>query len=196
MSYRPKIKQRALELIQEGYSSGAVINALMQEFPKELKHPDERTIRRWRRAVLEQKKEMKLEPIVLNRIQEHFEHLTNIVLALLSNPLNLDGVRENPSTEAPFDMFKYTLWEGDSGIGITHEQLSSMLQESIERADYIFGEWDFQCLILHLMAESPEIESKGFYKIAAENPYELIETLRILARRKTFKGTCPVCKDW
>lgn len=27
-------------------------------------------------------------------------------------------------------------------------------------------------------------------------PYKLINILRRLAARKTFKGTCPVCKDW
>jgi hypothetical protein len=196
MSYRPEIKQRALELIQEGYSPGKAADALSKEFPKELKHPDERTIRRWRKALLEQQKEMKLEPIVLSRMEEHFEHLADIVWAVLSNPYNLDGVKENPSRGTPFDIFKYTLWESGSGQGITHGQLSSMLGENIDRVDYVFAEFDFYCLILHLRAESPEIEAKGFYTVATENPYELIDTLRILARRKTFKGTCPVCQDW
>lgn len=28
------------------------------------------------------------------------------------------------------------------------------------------------------------------------DPFELIQILRVLVRRRTFKGTCDLCKDW
>jgi len=48
MAYQPRIKQRALELIQEGYALEKVANILSKEFKDELKTPCERTIGRWR----------------------------------------------------------------------------------------------------------------------------------------------------
>jgi hypothetical protein len=41
-----------------------------------------------------------------------------------------------------------------------------------------------------------ELKTKGFWDIVKEQPYELIEILITLTERKTFKGTCPVCRDW
>ncbi len=49
----------------------------------------------------------------------------------------------------------------------------------------------------HLKSELPEeLKTELFYIVVEKQPYLLIETLRLLAARKTFKGTCPVCKDW
>jgi hypothetical protein len=49
----------------------------------------------------------------------------------------------------------------------------------------------------HLEAEYVEIKTKELNKVVAENPYELIEILRILIQKRVFdKGTCPVCKEW
>ena len=45
----------------------------------------------------------------------------------------------------------------------------------------------------HFESENPEFESKGFIELIEEQEYTVIETLRLLASRKTFKGTCPGC---
>ena len=49
----------------------------------------------------------------------------------------------------------------------------------------------------HLKSELPEeLKTELFYKIIEQQPYETIETLRLLAERKIFNGVCSVCRDW
>ena len=50
MGYPDIIKNRAIELSKERGSARNVLEALGREFPEELRYPDERTIRRWRKA--------------------------------------------------------------------------------------------------------------------------------------------------
>lgn len=130
--------------------------------------------------------------IATKRLEEHFDRLANMVKILLEN--GLDTVTKNdPSVSA----FPYTLWSGQSGMSIPHELLSSYLQKNIDQLYLEYEDFDLPDFMCHLEAEHIEIKSKGLRKVVAENPYELIEVLRVLVRRKTFnKGTCPVCKDW
>ena len=79
---------------------------------------------------------------------------------------------------------------------MTRHQLCGSLVANFDIACRKFSPFDVDCLISHIEAEYPEIESDNLSTIMRDNPFELIEILGILARRKTFKGTCPVCKDW
>jgi len=129
--------------------------------------------------------------IITKRLEEHFDHLANMVNILLAN--GLETITKNdPSVSA----FPYTLWSGQAGIAIPHELLSSYLQQNIDQLYLEYNDSDLPDFMCHLEAEHTEIKSKGLRKVVAENPYELIDILRVLASRKTFKGTCPVCKDW
>ena len=47
MAYHPKIKQRVLALIQEGYVAEKVADILSRELKNEPKSPCDKTIRRW-----------------------------------------------------------------------------------------------------------------------------------------------------
>ena len=95
---------------------------------------------------------------------------------------------------------EYTIFykSDDAPYELTNEQLSVQLQQNIEFTVHEYTEWFFyKCFLPHLVSELPEdIRTKGFGDIVKEQPYQLIETLRLLAERKTFKGTCPTCKDW
>lgn len=130
--------------------------------------------------------------IATKRLEEHFDRLANMVNILLEN--GLEAITKNdPSVSA----FPYTLWSGQSGMAIPHELLSSYLQKNIDQLFLEYIDSDLQNFMCHLEAEYTEIKSKGLRKVVAENPYELIEILRVLVRRGTFnKGTCPVCEDW
>jgi len=139
-------------------------------------------------------KQYKLSPFILESRKEHFNYLADIVNELLSN--GLDGVTKNPNNREQGDLFEYTIWSRDSGLGIPRQLLHSMLQGNIDRAASKYIDLDLECLISHLKAEYPDIQSKGFRKVVADNPYELIDILRLLVRKKIFKGICPVCKDW
>jgi hypothetical protein len=80
---------------------------------------------------------------------------------------------------------------------LTKEQLASHLNSNMAAISKD-RDWFFRhCFIPHLKSElSKELNTEPFFKVVEEQPYELIEILRVLEARKMFKGTCPVCKDW
>ena len=41
-----------------------------------------------------------------------------------------------------------------------------------------------------------EAEYGDFYELLRQSPGKLVNAIRVLAQRKTFKGTCPVCEEW
>ena len=148
------------------------------------------------KKVLQIQLEKEIDPIIVQRRKDHSDHLADIAKGLLSG--NLDNIEaKSTKTGDQYNIFEYIFWEGGAGQVITRKQLSDMMERNIE----LFYEqpndtYDLDCFLHHLVAEYPEVQSKGFNNFAKENPYELVEILRLLARRKTFKGTCPVCKDW
>ena len=129
---------------------------------------------------------------------EHFAQLASIAERLLIN--GLDNVSCPGWTTNRSRQVKYLLPNENAASGydeITKEQLASHLDSNVAaiRKD---RDWFFRhCFVPHLKSELPEeLKTELFHGIIEEQPYELIEVLRILAARKTFKGTCPVCKDW
>lgn len=181
----------------ERMSDSAILEEMQDtEFPLRTKRFIKRRRKEFSAAkrVLEIQIQKESDPITAKRKEEHFDRLADITAQLLAN--NLENVEETPSQKDPTDPFKYTIWDGGAGVGITHDLLVSGLRGNIERTQHQFSDWDFGYFLYHLAAEIPEIESRGFSSVVEEKPYKLIETLRVLVRRKTFKGTCPVCKDW
>jgi len=149
--------------------------------------------------VPEDQEYIQFDPTVAKRRAEHFDHLADIATAFLIN--EIDTVMPSINTVMPriirgdeYGRPKYTI--GEQEVEVSNFELSLSLQANIQSVLSQFSPWDLTCLIYHLKAESPEIESKGFADVVRENPYELIDTLRVLAHRRTFKGTCPVCEDW
>lgn len=123
---------------------------------------------------------------------EHFDRLSQMVSALLAN--GLDTITKN---DPNLYTHPYTLWSGQSGMSIPHELLSSKLQQNIDQLFLEYQEFDLRNFMCHLEAEHTEIKTRGLSKVVVENPYELIEILRVLVRRRTYnRGTCSVCKDW
>jgi excisionase family DNA binding protein len=145
--------------------------------------------------ILQKRTHKEVSPVIAKRMEQHFDHLADITKALLSG--NLDNVTvKSTKTGDQFDIFEYILWEGGAGQSITRKQLSDMLERNIESlSEQPDGAYDLTCFISHLAAEYPDVISKGLDSTVEENPYELIDILRLLVKRKTFKGTCPVCKD-
>jgi len=193
-------------LILQGYDDADIIEEYSQLYVAgTLMYPyrtDKRFVRECRKElevaaeVLKEHVKKQVDPIIIQRRKDHFDHLADIAQGLLSG--NLDNVTAK-STKAgdQFDIFEYTIWEGGARQGITRKQLSDMMDRNVELYyEQPNDTYDLDYFLHHLIAEYPEVESKGFNNFAKENPYELVDILRLLARRKTFKGTCPVCKDW
>ncbi len=142
----------------------------------------------------------KTDPLIIKARERHFADLADAISYLLHNNVHRVWLREGTNqTNQP----EYEIYEGfDSpGYPIARKQLSSMLDTNIEMLRSQKGESIlYEQLVPHLNAEIPEIvtdiEPRGFLNTIRNNPYELIDYLRILESRKTFKGTCPVCEDW
>lgn len=208
MAFPEQIKQRAIEL-SRGRSAREVLRLLDREFPDELSLPDERTIRRWRKAepaIHVDEEQERIKSSVSENWREHNEQLAGVANMLLAN--DLDRVIEGgtftriASSGEPIEtrQVDYTLISGtdNAPYELTNEQLSNQLVQNIELTVHEYTEWFFyECFLPHLISELPEeLKTKGFWDIVKEQPYQLIEVLRLVAARKTFKGTCPVCKDW
>ena len=181
MAYPDNIKQRAIEL-SESASAAWALKKLQKEFP-ETYMLNERTIRRWRKA----------KPIISKPLQTHFRELGNIVDFLWSEGLHRVVAKDTKRGDQ-FDIFEYVFEEG--GQAFTRENLSKMVFTTWDYAGAAYGSWKLECLLWHIKAERPDIESKGFADFVKENPYQFVETLGVLVRRKTLEGTCPICKEW
>ena len=207
MAFSEQIKQRAIEL-SRGRSAREVRRLLDREFPDELSLPDERTIRRWREAepvIHFNQEQERTHSSVSENLKEHNEQLAGVANMLLANDLDrvIEGVTITSITASgePKEsrQVEYIITNGSNydspPYDLTKEQLSVQLEQNIDFAIHEYTDWFFyQCFLPHLRSElSEELKSKGFWDIVKEHPYQLIETLRVLAARKTFKGTCPVC---
>ena len=167
------MRQRAIELY-EGCSAAQVLKLLQKEF-SEASSLDERTIRRWRN-----KKQLK----------EHFENMADIAASLLSG---WDVTKNTPRGDQ-FDIFQYSIIVDDSGWGVTHKQLGSYVLANIETVSGQYWDSGWKFFEVHLSAELHEIEPKGLRDFASVNPYELIETLKVLAKTQILKGKCLACQ--
>jgi hypothetical protein len=148
------------------------------------------------KRVLQVQLQKEVAPLLLKRREEHFSKLAEVVDDLLANDLN--SVSRGWSTTRVAGQHTNILTK-EKRIGdyydLTNEQLSTRLKENYVLAEHKYERWFIHdCLLPHLKSEFPEeLKSKAFLDIAKEHPYELIQILRIIAAKKTFKGTCPAC---
>ena len=201
MAYPEHIKRRAIEL-SEGRSDGAILRLLEREFPEEVVSLNVRTISRWRRHKSEILAQASGHITGEQGIgspeswQEHRARLAGVADKLLANDLK----RVIRSVEPTGDI-KYLLYdesETDIRERLTDDDLSVRLEENLLTVYRDYTDWFYKnCFIPHLFAEwSEDVQTKMSRALLYDEPYLLIETLRLLAERKTFKGSCPVCKDW
>lgn len=140
----------------------------------------------------------KVDPIIVKRREEHLADLADMTKSLLAN--GLDSVSRPGWTTDKSRQVKYLLPNQNAASGYdeaTREHLASRLNSNIatilKERDWFFRD----CFMPHLKSELPEeLTAQPFFEVVEEQPYELIEILRVLAAKKTFKGTCPACPDW
>jgi transcriptional regulator with XRE-family HTH domain len=147
----------------------------------------------------EQPVSSQIDPIIVKRREEHFTDLASVAKTLLTN--GLDSVSPHLWGANRSRQVTYLLRNENAASGcdeITKEQLASRLDDNIAPAIRQHGDWFFRnCFVPHLKSELPEeLNTELLFHIVEKHPFKLIETLRMLAARKIFKGTCPVCKDW
>jgi len=134
----------------------------------------------------------------VKRREEHFAELAGIAKSLLTTN-NLISVSCPGWTTNRSRQVKYVIQNENAASGydeITKEQLASHLNSNMAAISKD-RDWFFRyCFVPHLRSELPdELTTELLFNVVERQPYQLVETLRLLAARKTFKGTCPVCKD-
>jgi len=146
------------------------------------------------KRVLREHIEREADPIVAKNREEHFEFLAKLAGALLG--YSVDDVH---------DLSKYDASSGRHPLGSLTGDVSEMEEPLVNQEIWsnwvlrweVYDVWDFECLDSHLKAEYPEVVAEGGLEgILYGDPYRLADILRIVVRRKTFKGTCPVCESW
>ncbi|MDD5510305.1 MAG: hypothetical protein PHI12_05815 [Dehalococcoidales bacterium] len=183
IKYPAAVRKRAIEIAPTCRSAANVIDALSDEYGADQVPMDERTIRRWL-----QNQNVRY----LRNLDEHFAQMTDIANILLEEDVGKVIVRGDSEQSDS----TYGINSPDLGYyELTRNQLTGRIEGNI---DYVCGKYStwhmFDCFAEHLMAEFPP--EQDYYDLLNKYPGKLINTLRMLAERKTFKGTCPVCKEW
>lgn len=76
---------------------------------------------------------------------------------------------------------------------ITVSEISNLLSLNYDGLYDVEDIFDAECFVSHFNAEEPSLKIPEDIGI---KPFEIIQRLKILSRRKEFKGTCPVCESW
>lgn len=136
--------------------------------------------------------------------KEHSKQLADIASMLLSHGLNnltiaqpAENQKDNPNWIEYFKKYPYRIYDynSDSILLGNQKQLALEIKQNMEAVCNKYSKYNLDCFLSHLKAE-PKIEGKEFLEVLDKNPLQLIEILKLIVQKKTFKGTCPVCKDW
>ncbi|MFC1911710.1 hypothetical protein ACFLXG_00930 [Chloroflexota bacterium] len=184
IKYSPAVKKRAREIAPMCRSATNVLEALSREFSADQIPIDERTIRRWF-------KEQKVR--YQKGIREHHSQMTDIARLLLDHDVGKVITMEGESDEANY--VYGVVNDTDGYTEISNSQLVGRIEGNIDCVVMLYSHWHmWDCFAAHLEAEYPE--SKDFYGFLNTKTSTLINALKVMVERKTFKGTCPVCKEW
>ncbi len=202
MGKHPDPSAEELELIFNAIARGLDDVEIMEEMQSTESTARSRRFMRQRRLhydvakrLLHAELEREINPVITQQRGEHFTQLTEIAQALIAG--NLDNVAPICPEEGS-DRVEYVIMGGTEpsqtiGLG----GMRAKLDENLDRACGTFSFFTvMDYFVPHLKAEQLGFASEGISREIQERPYELIEILRVLANRRTFKGTCPVCEDW
>ena len=129
--------------------------------------------------------------------RKHFDELAHTA-KLLVQPF------ENVGLSGESNEYSY-IFPTEKGLfdieGISREELGERLRFHFKMI-CIRGEisWiQYGQFLSHLVAEytalGPEY-TEDFYDKIEDDPYPIIDILRLLAQQPIFKGTCPICESW
>ncbi len=205
MGKNPDPSQEELEFYFDCFERGLSNSEAKWEVQDQTEFPlrQNRFLNRLRRefnaakVVLGIESPLSVTSVVSDRMKDHFNDLIRIVEVLLAK--DLDCVSVNPYPESDDDT--YIAWSRDGGTGsLSKESQALLLGDNLEDVMSEYNEWEHGWFASHLQAdvkaEYPEVGNKEFADLCTDNPYEVIETLKLLRARKTFRGKCPVCKAW
>ena len=126
--------------------------------------------------------------------KEHFDELAEIAELLLED--GLDRIKEIESDFSPHNDRYAIVTENNEPEEITRDELGYSLEGNMDVARTLYGPELWGGFERHMKSESAEVKAKGLTGLASADPLQLVELLKMVAQRRAFHGTCPVCKDW
>ncbi|MFC1860865.1 hypothetical protein ACFLYL_01110 [Chloroflexota bacterium] len=186
MAYSKQVKQRAIELSKICSSAAQVLTALAREFDADQIPMDERTVRRWLKGQ---------DVSYLKNMEEHDAMMTDIANILLEQDLSqVHTILNRP--DMPNCTYLVVGHNLPPGTEITHRQLLGRIEGNLTHACHSYSTWHvLKCFFAHFESEWPE-SKEDLWGFMETNTSAYVDALRIMSERKTFKGTCPVFKDW
>lgn len=196
MLFSEKYKLRALELYEENKAL-EVFRKLADEF-KTIPHPNERTLRRWKidprltKVAMDKTLQSDTESAdtkqTTQQIREHFVELSHIATDILGGigyirPVGRNYYRCYGIENKLSSVFKM----------LSRDELVDWLQCNMI-ATYNQNSTLMNCFQNHMAAENSNCEDMSEY--IQNSPVEFFKLLQFVAVRKTFKGTCDICRDW
>jgi hypothetical protein len=184
------------DLILKGYDDADILAEYARLYDAgQLMFPyrtDKRFVRECRKElevaleVAQEHLKKKVDPILVKRREEHFDHLADILKSIIPE--------KNTTIEAVGSGYIITEVNGKQSK-LTKEQLAYSVKVFLQDATKQYGHADvYEYLLPHLEAEV--VEGKELNAFMIENPLKFYKTLRFLADKRIFKGKCPMCGDW
>lgn len=197
MAYSKIVRERAIQLYREHGSAAIVLQMLRPEFASQDVPIAERTVRRWCKAERAKPSGQEPDSMAVAEGAEHFARMAEITGLLLANDVGkvgvIEGEYEDPNAE-------YAIVSDVSGYYVVgRNELIGMIEANIDQVVQQYSGWDlFDCFGSHLEAELEAEAAQPYelFEFLNASPGKFINTVRTMAARRTFKGSCPVCKDW
>ncbi len=183
MAYSEEYKKRALEL-GAARPVSEVLEALAREFP-DTAPPGEATLRRWLAAG--GRSPGGQSGAASPSLKQHLARLAKINKVLLGDDIDTAVIIGDGHPDDVYGVVskEFGYYE------VTYRQLVNKIAANIEKARKTYGA-EFDGFVSHLMAEYPPGED--FNALVQFKPGKLIKTLKEMAERKTFKGSCQLCR--
>jgi hypothetical protein len=126
--------------------------------------------------------------------KEHFDELAEIAELLLED--GLDRIKTENDSSSPHKDRYAIVTENNEPQEITRDELGYSLAGNMDVARTLYGPELWSGFERHMEAEIAEIKAKGLTGLASADPLQLVELLKMVAQRRAFQGSCPICKDW
>ncbi|MAE10813.1 MAG: hypothetical protein CL876_02645 [Dehalococcoidales bacterium] len=200
MGKNPDPSWEELELIFKGFSENQDEQTIREEIQESMSVPKSKRFICQRklhfdvaRKVLQVAITREIDPVIIEQRKHHFAQLADITKNLLENGVDTIKIACHDLIES-----EYQIAQKDGALSeIDKEGISNELERNLYNLCLDQGSWDFENLFLpHFSEEYTGLKGKYWEQVLEENPYEIAASLRILARRATFGGICPICKDW
>ncbi|MFC1989977.1 hypothetical protein ACFLVW_05400 [Chloroflexota bacterium] len=198
MGNNPDPSWEELELIFNGFINELDESRILEKIKEKISLPRSRNFLRQRRLhfdvarkVFQVRIEKEVNPIAVEGQKRHFQMLANIASDLIPEGFEDLCCRNTEIGELEL----YVSRKGEPFCSVDESVMTEQMEKHFAEVCEKYGDFMFfNVFLTHLTAEYPEINPENWDDAIREKPYELIDHLRVLAKRGIFKGKCPICE--